>query len=72
MSIFGGLGAVVISDSIQAVVLIIGGTIVFFATLFAIPSWGEMVAAAPEGALSIVKPLSDPAFPWPGLFTGVY
>ena len=71
MSIFGGLGAVVISDSIQAVVLIIGGTIVFFATLFAIPSWGEMVAAAPEGALNIVKPLSDPALPWPGLFTGV-
>lgn len=30
-----------------------------------------MVAAAPEGALNVVKPLSDPALPWPGLFTGV-
>ncbi len=70
-TIFGGLGAVVISDSIQAVVLIIGGTIVFFMTFAAIPSWSEMVAAAPEGALSIIQPISDPALPWPGLFSGV-
>ncbi len=71
MSIFGGLGAVVISDTIQAVVLIVGGTIVFFAAFLALPSWSEMAAAVPEGTLHIIQPASDPALPWPGLFTGV-
>jgi SSS family solute:Na+ symporter len=38
-TIFGGLGAVVISDTIQAIVLFIGGTIVAILTFMAIPSW---------------------------------
>jgi solute:Na+ symporter, SSS family len=71
LSIFGGLGAVVISDTIQAVVLLIGGVIVFFAAWAAIPSWGAMEAAVPPGALSIIQPIGDPNLPWPGLFTGV-
>ena len=71
LSIFGGLGAVVISDTIQAVVLIVGGTIVFIAGLWAIPSWEAMVNTAPEGALSIIQPIGDANLPWPGLFTGV-
>lgn len=71
LSVTGGLGAVVISDTIQAVVLIIGGTIIFFAAWFAIPSWDAVRDAAPAGALSIVQPIGDPALPWPGLFTGV-
>lgn len=71
MSIFGGLGAVVVSDTLQAIVLIIGGTIIFFAAWAAIPSWEAVVQAAPEGALHIIQPIDDPALPWPGLFTGV-
>lgn len=71
LSIFGGLGAVVISDTIQAVVLIIGGIIVSVAAYSAIPSWDAMVQAAPPGALSIIQPMDDPNLPWPGLFTGV-
>jgi solute:Na+ symporter, SSS family len=70
-TIFGGLGAVVISDSIQAVVLILGGALIFFLTWLEIPSWAEMEAAAPAGALNIIQPIDDPALPWPGLFTGV-
>lgn len=71
LSIFGGLGAVVVSDTIQALVLIIGGTIVFFAALSALPSWETMVDTVPEGTLSIIQPIDDPLLPWPGLFTGV-
>ncbi len=71
LSVTGGLGAVVISDTIQAVVLIIGGTIIFFFALAAIPSWEAVEAAAPAGALSIIQPIDDPALPWPGLLTGV-
>lgn len=71
LSVTGGLGAVVISDAIQAVVLIIGGTIIFFAAWAAIPSWEAVRDAAPDGALSIIQPLDDPALPWPGLILGV-
>ena len=71
LSIFGGLGAVVISDTIQAVVLIIGGSIVATLALIELPSWGALEAAAPEGALNIIQPIGDPNLPWPGLMTGV-
>lgn len=71
LSVTGGLGAVVVSDTIQACVLIAGGTIIYFAARAAVPSWEAVEAAVPEGALSIVQPLDDPALPWPGLFTGV-
>ncbi|MGF1475509.1 MAG: sodium:solute symporter [Geminicoccaceae bacterium] len=71
LSVTGGLGAVVLSDTIQAVVLIIGGTIIFFAAWAAIPSWDAVREAAPDGALSIIQPIDDPALPWPGLITGV-
>jgi SSS family solute:Na+ symporter len=76
LSIMGGLGAVVISDTIQGVVLIIGGVIIFVGALMAIPSWEAVEQAAPEGALSIIQPLDDPFLPWPGLLgvliIGVY
>jgi SSS family solute:Na+ symporter len=71
MSIFGGLSAVVVSDTIQAVVLIIGGVIIFFAAWIAIPSWEAVIQAAPPGALNIIQPADDDVLPWPGLFTGV-
>ena len=71
MSIFGGLGAVVISDTIQAIILLIGGVLVLIATLNAIPSWDAMVAAVPERALHIIQPADDPDLPWPGLVTGL-
>lgn len=71
MSIFGGLSAVVVSDTIQAVVLIIGGVIIFIAAWMAIPSWEAVVQTAPAGALDIIQPVDDEVLPWPGLFTGV-
>lgn len=71
LSVFGGLGAVVVSDTIQAVVLIIGGIIIFFAAWAAIPSWDAVRDAAPADALSIIRPADDPFLPWPGLL-GVF
>lgn len=70
-TVFGGLGAVVISDTIQAVVLFIGGTIVAVLTFMAIPSWQAVVDAAAPGQLNIIQPANDEALPWPGLLTGV-
>jgi SSS family solute:Na+ symporter len=71
ISVFGGLKAVVVSDTIQAVMLIIGGSLVAIAAYMQLPSWGTVIDTAGKEALSVFKPPSDPNMPWPGLFTGV-
>ncbi len=69
---FGGLKAVVYTDAIQAVILIIGGgalTYILFAKLDF--SWSAMIEAAPPEHFSVIKPVDDKAMPWPGLFFAV-
>ncbi len=70
-TVIGGLGAVVISDSIQTVVLYIGGAAVFFLTLREIPSWNAVKQQTPADHFSLIQPISDDQLPWPGLFTGL-
>ncbi|WFE76574.1 sodium/solute symporter [Roseinatronobacter sp. S2] len=68
--IFGGLKAVMITDTIQGVLLIAVGTIIFFMTFWQIGSWEGVRQAAPEGGFTIAPPADDDFFPWPGIFTG--
>ncbi len=70
-TVIGGLGAVMVSDSIQATVTILGGLIVFIATWRAIPSWSEMAETAGDKKMSLILPAGNPDLPWPGLLTGV-
>lgn len=70
-TVFGGLKSVAVNDVIQAIVFIIGGAIVFFAALAAIPSWHAVEKAAPGGHLGIFQPANDAEVPWPGVFTGL-
>jgi SSS family solute:Na+ symporter len=69
---FGGLKAVVITDAIQAIILIVGCSILTCLLFEKMDfSWSNVLAAAPEGHLSIVRPLDDTSLPWPGLILGV-
>ncbi|OEV04130.1 sodium:solute symporter [Streptomyces oceani] len=70
-TVFGGLKSVAVNDVIQAIVFLVGGAIVFFAALAAIPSWDAVERAAPGGELSIFQPADDAQVPWPGVFTGL-
>lgn len=70
-TVIGGLAAVMVSDSIQATVTIIGGIIVAVATWRAIPSWDAVVQTAGEERMSLILPADHPELPWPGLLTGV-
>ncbi|MDQ4106534.1 MAG: sodium:solute symporter [Actinomycetota bacterium] len=70
-TVVGGLGAVVISDSIQTVVLYIGGALVFFLTLRAIPSWDAVREQTSPEHFSLIQPAGDDQLPWPGLLTGL-
>ena len=69
----GGLRAVVYTDVLQAVVLIVGSaamTFILFSQLGF--SWEAVRESLPDpDHLSMVKPRSDETLPWTGLFLGV-
>ncbi len=71
-TILGGLSAVMLTDVIQAALLIIGSVVI---TAFAFAkigdNWGAVTAAVPPDMLSLVRPLDDPGVPWLGLLTGI-
>lgn len=72
-TIAGGLKAVVYTDAVQAVLLLIGASLVAVLSFNAIGgSWAAVVAAVPAADLSLVRPASDPVMPWPGVITGVF
>lgn len=68
----GGLRAVVYTDVMQAIVLLLGSavlaTIVFGKFDY---SWTNVVAAVPPDQLSLIRPIDDPGVPWLGLITGL-
>ncbi len=68
----GGLKAVVYSDILQAVILIVGCTaltlVVFSHYDF---SWAAATEGLPEGHLSLIRPIDDEMLPWLGTLIGV-
>lgn len=68
----GGLAAVVYTDVLQAIVLIIGTSAIAVITFAQFDfSWSAATQALPDNHLSIVQPMSDDVLPWPGLILGV-
>lgn len=73
---FGGLRAVVYTDAAQAVILILGcGLLTFLMFQAAGFDWSAVTATVEAERtrehLSVVRPLDDPALPWPGLMIAV-
>jgi SSS family solute:Na+ symporter len=66
----GGLRAVVYTDTLQALVLVIGTGILVFLGLDAVGGWSELQASAPEGFFSMWRPADDTEFPWTGIVLG--
>ncbi|MDO9637022.1 MAG: sodium/solute symporter [Pseudotabrizicola sp.] len=70
--IFGGLKAVMVTDTVQGILLLIVGTVIFVMVFIEIGgTWQAVNDAAPEGGMSVIKPADDDFMPWPGIFTGV-
>ncbi len=70
-TIAGGLAAVIYTDAIQTVLLLIGSIIITVAAITKIGSWEQVTSVTPPDMLSLVRPLDDPGVPWLGLLTGV-
>lgn len=69
--VVGGLDAVVLNDAVQAVLILVGGTLIAWLTWKAVPSWEAVAAATDPNALHLWRGAGDPDLPWPGVFTGV-
>ena len=69
-TVLGGLRAVVYTEALQTVVLIIGSLIITFIGLNAVGGWGELKATVGSDHFNMWRPSSDPDFPWTGLLFG--
>jgi len=70
-TVAGGLLAVMITDSIQAILLFIGATVISITAYNKIGGWDAVTAAVDPAMLSLIRPLDHPGVPWLGLITGV-
>lgn len=69
-TIFGGLRAVIYTEVMQAVVLIVGSVTLTFIGLHAVGGWSGLRASVPPDFFSMWKPSSHKDFPWTGVVFG--
>lgn len=68
----GGLRAVVFTDILQAIIILLGGSILLFSVLGQFDySWSKAVASVPESHMSLIQPMDDETLPWLGTLIGV-
>ena len=70
-TISGGLSSVVYTDAVQAVILIIGSTLITIFAYNQVGGWDPVYEITDPSHFNVIKPVTDEALPWPGLFTGV-
>ncbi len=66
-TVFGGLHAVMYTEAIQAMVLLIGSGILLVFGLKEVGGWSGMIAALPKEKLNMFPSLNDPNYPWLGI-----
>jgi SSS family solute:Na+ symporter len=66
-TIFGGLHAVMYTEAIQAIVLLLGSTVLMFFGLKEVGGWDGLMTSIPKSKLNMFPALSDPNFPWLGI-----
>lgn len=69
-TVFGGLKAVLYTDLMQAVILILGSVVVTLVGLNEVGGVGALRAELPSGFLDMWKPMQHPDFPWTGILLG--
>ncbi len=68
----GGLAAVVYTDILQAIILLVGSTFIAGITFAEFDfSWAKATAQLPENHLSLMRPMDEEGLPWLGTLIGV-
>ena len=72
-TVIGGMKAVIYTETLQAIILILGSIIITYLGIQEVGGWIELrntvVAASPDH-FNMWRPMSDPDFPWTGLLFG--
>ncbi len=69
-TVAGGLAAVIYTEVIQTVILVVGALVLMFIGLNQVGGWGGLHAAVPADFFHMMKPPTDKEFPWTGIFFG--
>lgn len=69
-TIAGGLAAVIYTDLVQTLILIFGAVILTIIGLDKAGGFAGLRAALPPSYFHMFRPMSDPEFPWTGIFFG--
>ena len=69
-TIAGGLSAVIYTDLVQTLILIAGAVVLTVIGLDQVGGFAALRAAVPPDYFHMIKPISDPEFPWTGIFLG--
>src|SRR5215467_4061166 len=69
-TIAGGLAAVIYTDLVQTLILLAGAIALTFIGLDKVGGFAGLRAAVPASYFHMVKPITDPDFPWTGIFFG--
>lgn len=67
-TILGGLSAVVVTDTVQAVLLIVGAAVLFWIGLDEIGGWSQLFEGLDESKTRLILPLDNDFLPWAGLW----
>jgi SSS family solute:Na+ symporter len=66
-TILGGLHAVMYTEAIQAIVLLLGSLVLLIIGLGKVGGWHGLVSSLPSGKMNMFPSLKDPNFPWAGI-----
>ena len=72
-TVIGGMKAVIYTETLQAIVLILGSLIITYLGLQEVGGWNELrniVVAESPNHFNMWRPMTDPDFPWTGLLFG--
>lgn len=69
-TIAGGLAAVIYTDLVQTLILVAGAVTLTLLGLHQVGGFTALRAALPASYFHMIKPASDSAFPWTGIFFG--
>jgi SSS family solute:Na+ symporter len=69
-TVAGGLAAVIYTEVLQTVVLIVGALVLMFIGLGRVGGMTGLEAQVPAGFFHMMKPSDHPDFPWTGIFFG--
>jgi SSS family solute:Na+ symporter len=69
-TIAGGLAAVIYTDTVQTLILITGAVALTIIGLHRVGGFSHLQGMVPESYFHMMKPATDSAFPWTGIFFG--